>query len=426
MEAAGEHAGAYPRAASPRASARWWSPATSNSNLPVGARYALIGPNGAGKTTLINLMTGMLAPNAGQIFLGGEDITALEPQERVRRGLARTFQINTLFAGLNALEAVTLAVAERRGIAGQFWQNIAVAPRGDRGSLRHPGASCGSAMTAISRRANCLMAASGCWKSRWRWRPSRKCCCSTSRPPACRRRKAATFSRWWRACPTISRCCSSSTTCMWCSASPPTSSCWSAAAIFTRRLAGRNRRRSGRARSLSGDAQTWLRPLLVGCKQVTAGYGDAVVLHDISLELPEHGSLAVLGRNGVGKSTLLLTIMGYTQLRGGHVSWRGQDISQHAAAPPRRQRHRLGGAGARNLSLADGGGKSHRRRAAGRLDARRRIQAVSAPGRAPPQHGQSIVGRRAADAGDRARADDQSGVAAAGRAVRRPGAGDRR
>jgi branched-chain amino acid transport system ATP-binding protein len=92
--------------------------------LPVGARYALIGPNGAGKTTLINLMTGMLAPNAGQIFLGEEDITALEPQERVRRGLARTFQINTLFPGLNALEAVTLAVAERRGFAGEFWRTV--------------------------------------------------------------------------------------------------------------------------------------------------------------------------------------------------------------------------------------------------------------------------------------------------------------
>ncbi len=94
--------------------------------LPVGARYALIGPNGAGKTTLINLITGMLAPNAGQIFLGDADITALEPQERVRRGLARTFQINTLFAGLNALEAVTLAVCERRGLAREFWRNVAV------------------------------------------------------------------------------------------------------------------------------------------------------------------------------------------------------------------------------------------------------------------------------------------------------------
>jgi branched-chain amino acid transport system ATP-binding protein len=95
-------------------------------DLPVGARYALIGPNGAGKTTLINLMTGMLAPNAGRIFLGDEDITALEPQARVRRGLARTFQINTLFPGLNALEAVTLAVCERRGVAHEFWRNIAV------------------------------------------------------------------------------------------------------------------------------------------------------------------------------------------------------------------------------------------------------------------------------------------------------------
>ena len=93
-------------------------------NLPAGARYALIGPNGAGKTTLINLMTGMLAPNAGQIMLAGDDITSLGPQERVRRGLARTFQINTLFAGLNALEAVTLAVAERRGLAGQFWRSV--------------------------------------------------------------------------------------------------------------------------------------------------------------------------------------------------------------------------------------------------------------------------------------------------------------
>ncbi len=93
--------------------------------LPVGARYALIGPNGAGKTTLINLITGMLVPNAGRIYLGDEDITGLEPQERVRRGLARTFQINTLFPDLNALEAVTLAVAERRGVADQYWRNIA-------------------------------------------------------------------------------------------------------------------------------------------------------------------------------------------------------------------------------------------------------------------------------------------------------------
>jgi branched-chain amino acid transport system ATP-binding protein len=79
---------------------------------------------------------------------------------------------------------------------------------------------------------------------------------------------------------------------------------------------------------------------LLKLTQVTAGYGDAVVLHDISLDLPEYGSLAVLGRNGVGKSTLLLTIMGYTQLRAGHVYWRGQDISR--VAPHRRASNGIG------------------------------------------------------------------------------------
>jgi branched-chain amino acid transport system ATP-binding protein len=93
--------------------------------LPRGARHALIGPNGAGKTTLINLMTGMLRPDAGRILLAGEDITAAAPEERVKRGLVRTFQINTLFPHLTALEAVTLAVCERRGEAGNWWRQVA-------------------------------------------------------------------------------------------------------------------------------------------------------------------------------------------------------------------------------------------------------------------------------------------------------------
>jgi branched-chain amino acid transport system ATP-binding protein len=93
-------------------------------SLPRGARYALIGPNGAGKTTLINLMTGMLQPDAGQIFLGDEDVTRLEPEQRVKRGLVRTFQLNTLFPGLTALESVTLAVCERRGVAARWWHGL--------------------------------------------------------------------------------------------------------------------------------------------------------------------------------------------------------------------------------------------------------------------------------------------------------------
>ena len=93
-------------------------------SLPSGVRYALIGPNGAGKTTLINLITGMVAPDSGEILLGEESITALKPHQRVRKGLARTFQINTLFPHLSALESVTLSVLEREGHAHNWWRAL--------------------------------------------------------------------------------------------------------------------------------------------------------------------------------------------------------------------------------------------------------------------------------------------------------------
>jgi ABC-type branched-subunit amino acid transport system ATPase component len=92
--------------------------------VPRGARHALIGPNGAGKTTLINLITGMLPPDSGAIVLDGEDVTSLRPDARVRRGLARTFQINALFPRLTALESVTLAVLEREGHAHNWWRAL--------------------------------------------------------------------------------------------------------------------------------------------------------------------------------------------------------------------------------------------------------------------------------------------------------------
>lgn len=97
-------------------------------SLPRGARYALIGPNGAGKTTLINLITGQLRPDSGRIVLDGQDITRVGAAERVRRGLTRTFQINTLFPDLTPLEAVTLAICEREGTSGHFWRSLTSHP----------------------------------------------------------------------------------------------------------------------------------------------------------------------------------------------------------------------------------------------------------------------------------------------------------
>jgi branched-chain amino acid transport system ATP-binding protein len=88
--------------------------------LERGARHALIGPNGAGKTTFINLLTGVLPPSRGKVLLEGEDVTSLAQAKRVKRGIARTFQINQLFRGLTVQENVCIAVSERLGVGGSM------------------------------------------------------------------------------------------------------------------------------------------------------------------------------------------------------------------------------------------------------------------------------------------------------------------
>ena len=100
--------------------------AVTNVSLTLGrgARHAVIGPNGAGKTTLINLLTGMLAPSEGDVFLDEERITRLRPDQRVKRGLARTFQINNLFADLTVMQSMLLAACEQRGVATDPWRPL--------------------------------------------------------------------------------------------------------------------------------------------------------------------------------------------------------------------------------------------------------------------------------------------------------------
>jgi len=93
-----------------------------NFRLEPGARHALIGPNGAGKTTFVNMLTGRIPPTSGRILIGGEDITALGQAARVKRGLGRTFQINTLFQNVAVVDNVAFAVAEREGIAWRMFR----------------------------------------------------------------------------------------------------------------------------------------------------------------------------------------------------------------------------------------------------------------------------------------------------------------
>ena len=92
--------------------------------LQRGARHALIGPNGAGKTTFVNQLTGVLRPSGGRIALMGEDITKLPREMRVRRGLARTFQINQLFATMTPLEMIALVTSERLGRGARPFQAL--------------------------------------------------------------------------------------------------------------------------------------------------------------------------------------------------------------------------------------------------------------------------------------------------------------
>ena len=95
-------------------------------DLKPGARVGLIGPNGAGKTTFVNLLTGFLKPDSGSINLEGTQIEGMAPEMRVKRGLARTHQINALLREFNVRDNVAIAVAERKNFA---WRMMRYTPQ---------------------------------------------------------------------------------------------------------------------------------------------------------------------------------------------------------------------------------------------------------------------------------------------------------
>lgn len=97
-------------------------------SMAKGDRIALIGPNGAGKTTFVNLVTGNLKPSSGSVRLAGEDVTALNAMQRVRRGLVRSFQVTRLFYDMTPEEHVALAILQRQGKSGRMLGSYAGMP----------------------------------------------------------------------------------------------------------------------------------------------------------------------------------------------------------------------------------------------------------------------------------------------------------
>ena len=101
--------------------------------VPPGRITALIGPNGAGKTTLIGQLAGDLRPDSGSIHFAGQDVTRLDAPHRARRGLARSFQVTSIFREFSALDNVALAVQAHAGRSFRFWRSARSEP-----ALREP------------------------------------------------------------------------------------------------------------------------------------------------------------------------------------------------------------------------------------------------------------------------------------------------
>jgi branched-chain amino acid transport system ATP-binding protein len=120
-------------------------------DVHAGELHAVIGPNGAGKTTLIGQLTGEIASDAGRVHFGGLDVTALPTYQRSARGLARSFQITSLFLDFTALDNVALAVQARAGHSFRFWHDARREP-----ALREP-AHAALARVGLAHRADVIV-----------------------------------------------------------------------------------------------------------------------------------------------------------------------------------------------------------------------------------------------------------------------------
>src|SRR6266566_5031865 len=274
-------------------------------SIEKGARHALIGPNGAGKTTVINLLTGVLRPTAGRILFEGQDITALEAYKRVQRGLARTFQINQLFLDLTPLETVGLAISERLGSGAQWWRLVGTNPlvveeiveilarfhltdvmHERTGNLPYGKQRLLEIALAIACRPRVLLLdepAAGVPEDE-----RHEILATVAALPAdvtvllIEHDMDIVFSFADRISVLVN------------------------GAVFV----------DGAPEEVARDPR------------VKAGYGEAIVLNEVSLALAEGQSLALLGRNGMGKTTLINSIVGVTRFVGGNIRLDGRDITR--------------------------------------------------------------------------------------------------
>ena len=301
--------------------------------LEAGARHALIGPNGAGKTTFIDMLTGRLQPSTGTILLGGEDITRLAPAARVKHGLGRTFQINTLFGGLSVLDNVALGVAERLGVAGRLWR-----PAGAYREVRKEAMtlleSLGLAHDAGERALDLPYGRQRLLEIAIALGLKPRVLLLDEPAAGIPSLETARLLEDSTGCRPISQSSSSSTTWTSCFGSRAGSPSSCRERSWARARRPRSRRTGACARSIWGRGVAEALRL----ERVRAGYGATVVLEDVGFVLAERGSLAVLGRNGVGKTTLLATIMGHTTFHSGDIALRGRSL----ATMPAFKRNRAG------------------------------------------------------------------------------------
>ncbi|UST54978.1 ATP-binding cassette domain-containing protein [Comamonadaceae bacterium OTU4NAUVB1] len=345
-----------------------------------GARHALIGPNGAGKTTLVNLLGGVLAPDAGRIVLDGTDVTREPPHRRAARGLVRSFQVGALFDTLTPRETLALAIARRHAGGADGWRPLAasaVAAEGatwllERFRLAADADRPTRALAYGQRRLLEIALALAC--------EPRVLVLDEPMagvPPAEREALLETLAalppevavlliehdmdlvfRFARRITVLAegavlaegdpaaiaadaRVRSAYLGPAGAGTAPRPDPCADARTGDTGSVVpatAPSGRTAAPARPTAAVPPT--RAPLLRVEGLVAGHGDAVVLHDIGFVLQAGRTLALLGRNGAGKTTLIDTLAGTARQRGGRILWQGEGegtpVALHALAAHRR------------------------------------------------------------------------------------------